>query len=251
MPEVVQREEMNQDLEKVKDFVKRNLVEQVDNTRFACSDDRFTPDQSAGAVRIFGGDFGALSAVIEAAKNAGLNNTVQNIFERYLDFLERPSHERDPHLYIHTDTHAKHGGIGCGHINALVENTEWGEELLNLFKSKEGLLSETVLDGPHNASGIILVNAIDKSVNSRDMQTGEQYFVVDMERAKEYLTNLPERLALLNVPKEEVWKAYVRQMTDTATRIAPGAKQYNLSFTPMSPDPQVSMAEPVPTSLNQ
>ncbi len=249
MSEVNQSLEMNEDLEKAKRFVRANLIETVDNKRFACSDDRFKSEQSRGAVRIFGGDFGVLSAVIEAAKNAGLNNTVQNIFGRYLDFLARPSHERDPHLYIHTDTHS-HGGIGCGHIKNIVEKMPWGKELFDLFTSKKdsGLVDETVLEGPHNAKGIILVNSTDKSVNSVDQTTGEQYFVVDMERAKEYLMSLPERLALLNIPKEEIWKAYQRQMTDTAIEIAAGAKQFNVSFVPMSTEPQVTAADPVPSA---
>lgn len=141
--------EVNKEVEKAKKFVERNIVP-ADNSRVACSDGRYTPEQSNGAIRVFGGGFGVLAA--------GEKEVI------YPDY--------------HTDTHTKeHGGrLGCGHIKRLINE----EGMAKTFEEFSAKGKETVLEGEHQEKGVLLVYSSDYSVNSFDGEN--MYFVVDVGR---------------------------------------------------------------------
>lgn len=233
MIENMQAPEIGAELEKITEFVKRNTVP-ADNSKVECSDGRYTPEQSNGAIRVFGADFGILASIVKAAKDKGAGMTEEGILSRYQVALEHRENERDGTLHFHTDGHSKeHGEVGCGHIKRLIKE-EGMEELfgkLTAYKNKE-----TVLMGKHEEKGVLLVYSNEKSVNSFDPETEEMYFVVDMQRIKEYIEKITPKLSIPHISPEDVWNSYQNQMLATASILAPNQKMFRVSFEGEEPE---------------
>ncbi len=101
--------------EEVKKFVKENMIP-VNNSRIECGDGRYTKEQSGGAIRAFGGDFGMVMAFAGALKDEGTYIDADGIATRYFRAVKKVRGE-DTKLYHHTDTHNHAlGEIGCGHV---------------------------------------------------------------------------------------------------------------------------------------
>src|SRR5258706_1281359 len=89
--------------EEVKKFVKETLT-RANNSKIECGDGRYTPEQSDGAIRAFGGDFGMVMALAGALKDEGANLGPDEVVGRYLLAVKKVRGD-ETKLYHHTDTH--------------------------------------------------------------------------------------------------------------------------------------------------
>lgn len=166
--------------------------------------------------------------MLEPAKDKGAGMSEEGILSRYQVALEHRENERDGTLHSHTDDHSKeHGEVGCGHIKRLIKEEDMGDLFgkLAAYKNKE-----TVLTGKHEEKGVLLVYSNEKSVNSFDPETNEMYFVVDMQRIKEYIEKITPKLSIPHISPEDVWNSYQNQMLATASILAPNQNMFRVSF---------------------
>jgi len=217
--------------EEVEKFVKENLVTANDR-HMACGDGRYEPEQSEGAIRVFGADFGMVMAFAGALKDEGTYLDPEEIVERYIR-AKRKEFGADATLDYHTDTHAsKEGGIGCGHIAKALDPSHDGlygsltyENIKVLYKafSKHPDSHLTVLKGPHQEKGVLLVRGasdsheVRYSVHSKDRK-GNMYFVVDEGRIEKFIDRIVSDFSigledLVNA--EDVKRNYSLQMQAT------------------------------------
>lgn len=211
-------ENMPVEIERIKSFVQNNIVN-ANNLGMECSDGRYLPEQSEGRIRIFGGDFGVVSAVKLAADDKGLNLPIENIFDRYEKVIIQKSLGRDERLHIHSH---------CGHIKTMSDKFPWGAELYGLFMEASNK-KVTELEGKHEEKSVLFILGLEKSVNSRNSK-GESHFVVDVDRIKNYFSILPEKLAMLPLTGQDIWNAYAEQMGKTKESIAADRKIYNVNL---------------------
>ncbi len=212
-------ENVSENLEKITSFVKGNIVD-ANNSGLECSDGRYTPEQSEGRIRIFGGDFGVVAAIKLAADKKGLNLSIENIFDRHENAILQKSLGRDTRLHFHGH---------CAHIKTISDEYPWGGELYGLFVKAENK-KETKLKGEHEEQDILFVRGLDKSINSKDADTGESHFIVDADRIKNYFDILPEKLAIMQLTGQDIWDAHVEQMGKPKEAIAADKKIYNVNL---------------------
>lgn len=186
------------------EFVRENLVT-ADNRRMACGDGRYEPEQSEGAIRAFGADFGMIMAFSAALKDEGIVLSPEDIVNRYTKAKQGVFGE-EVILDYHTDTHAqKEGGIGCGHIAKASDPAHDGlygslnhKDIQDLYTAfintpKSEL---TVLDGHHEEEGVLFVHGtpgahdVTYSIASKDRKRGKIYFVVDMDRINGFIEQM-------------------------------------------------------------
>jgi hypothetical protein len=180
---------MNPDIiasqEKARQFIEANKIK-ADNSKAVCGDGRFTPEQSKGYIRMFGGDEGLLMAIQGGITELGIEISYTELVAR-LGASLRAERGDDAVIGVHTDTHnLGPDEIGCGHIAKAVEGQAKHkhvkpEHVINLHNEiLSGEHEKVVLDGHHAEEAVLLVYGRDWSVNSFD---GEQmYFVVDIDR---------------------------------------------------------------------
>ena len=218
--------------EEIEKFVKENLVTANDR-RMACGDGRYMPEQSEGAIRAFGADFGMIMAFAGALNYEGTNIDPEEIVERY-SRAKKKEFGQDVGIYYHCDSHNhEEGKIGCGHIakasdpqnDGLYGNINHKEvkELFDAF-TKHPESNLTVLDGQHEEKAVLFVHGapdsheIPYSINSKDRK-GNMYFVVDMDRINRFIDKIAPAFSaglLIQVNPEDVKRNYAVQMGTTA-----------------------------------
>lgn len=167
----------------VYNFVKNELVP-VNTQRVECADGRYTKEQSEGAIRAFGGDFGFVLAFAAALRKEGTFLNPDEIVSRYYKAVQKVRGE-DTRLYYHTDEHNhREGKIGCGHAAKASDppnNGKYGilsREARNLYDvfSRHPGSNITILNGHHQEQGVLLVEGTSHSLNSRNHKN--MFFVV-------------------------------------------------------------------------
>ncbi len=208
----------------VENFVKENLV-RADNMRIECGDGRYKPEQSEGAIRAFGGDFGMVMAFAGALKSEGTFIDPDEIVERYYRAVKDFRGE-DAKLYYHTDEHKhKEGKIGCGHAAGASDPANkdmygiTSDEARGLYEAfaKHPRSNSTVLEGEHKERGVIYLEGKTHSLNSR--RGHEMYFVVtptQIDEAIDILTPIFSKGLVVPVDAEDVKAYYIRQQYATA-----------------------------------
>lgn len=221
---------------KVYEFVKENLVTANDR-RMACADGRYKPEQSKGAIRVFGADMGILMAIGATLKDMGVSLPASEIVEKYAKakqgLYDLDVVDSDFVLDYHCDTHSHEAGdIGCGHIAKAANPANEGlygsinaQEVRELFDAfTENPKSHlTVLEGQHEEEGVIFVRGssdkVDYSVNSSGGKKGKMFFVVDPARTEGYIDSISGLFSegLVNpINPEDVKRNYSIQMQSTA-----------------------------------
>lgn len=271
MTETVSTTEMHKNLEKptleqVTAFVTENRVDGVRVEEIRCGDGRPTPDQSNGAMRAFGEDFGMMLAIQGALwEKGGKDVDNEKLIDTYLKAVAGVRGE-NPRLFSHSDTHAqKDNGIGCGHARE-ASNPKNEDEYIypkdkarSLFDAilKRPELDLQVLEGDHEEQAVLLVysekNSEGKrfSVNSKskDVDDKSSYFVVDMNAIKEHFESVVPQIAAeleIDLNAEEAMKAYEVQQGESAQRLAfsKGLPAFNVHFDSEGN----SRVEPVPAA---
>jgi hypothetical protein len=230
----------------VEAFVKENVVS-ADSSRVECGDGRYTAEQSQGAIRAFGADFGMVLAFASAVRGNGVEFSNDNLVSSYLNAIKAERGE-DAKLYLQTDDHnEKSGGIGCGHVYQASKPENEGKygnlksnEVKELYESM--LLNPsaklTVLNGEHLEKAVLLVYAGDAdaepkfSVNSSDGM-GNMFFIADMDGIKRYMEKFVPRMANelgIEVTPEQVWQSYEEQQNATAGILAGGLDTYRVEI---------------------
>jgi hypothetical protein len=230
----------------VEAFVKENVVK-TNRGRVECGDGRYAPEQSGGAIRALGGDFGMVFAFASAIYEKGLKISSDKLVEGYLNAVKTERGE-DARLFLHTDDHNKEtGGIGCGHAK-LASSTENEGKYGSLTSNETKTLFETmlarletslqVLEGSHAEKAVIFVYGTDEdgevnfSVNSQD-KNGNMYFIVDMDGIKKHMEKFVPRLSEglgVAISASEVLDTYEKQQTVTAEILAGKLDMYKVDI---------------------
>ena len=223
-------------IEEVKKIVKENLT-RANNLRIECGDGRYTSEQSDGAIRAFGGDFGMVMAFAGALKDEGTHLDSDEIVTRYLRAVKK-IRGSETKLYHHTDTHNHATGeIGCGHAAKASSPEHDGlygslthQDVRKLYKSfaQNPDSNLTVLEGEHQEKGVLFVHGepddtdIHYTLNSMD-KNGNMYFVVDMDRINRFITQVVPLFSdglLQAVDEKDVKNNFFKQMNATASLLA-------------------------------
>lgn len=206
------------------EFVKKELVP-VNAQRIECADGRYLPEQSRGAVRAFGGDFGFVLAFAAALREEGTFISPNEIVDRYFEAVKKVRGE-DTRLYYHTDEHNhREGKIGCGHAAKASDPANNGMygvrsmEAQNLYQTFASHPSSnvTILNGSHEEKGVLLVEGNSHSINSRNHKN--MFFVVTPEMIDNQINSLtPIFSEGLSTPVDpnDVKSSYQKQQNATA-----------------------------------
>ena len=242
--------------ESVTAFIKNNIVD-ASYARFVCGDGRYTKEQSAGGVRMFGGDMGALAAIWKAGKDLDPNRftpTKEHIGEvvrayqtakaRILgtDEFGNVSDADARRLYLHTDTHAHGAESGCGHVKNMangalaemygVEGSDIDAIYQYITNTDNGIDHEmTTLLGDHAEQTVMYVHGArpqqgEKPGKARytlnSLSGSEMHFVVDYDRVQDYFNRLSTALPLFvnGLTAEALQQAYAEQELTTARKLA-------------------------------
>lgn len=222
-------------------FVKENLVT-ANNERLACGDGRYEKEESEGAIRAFGADFGIVMALAATLKDNDIKVSPDNLVSHYVE-AKRKLLGDDAVIDYHCDTHNhEEGNIGCGHIKHASDpknNGRYGSinalEVQELFLSfTENPASKlTILKGEHKEEGVLFVHSKEKTISSRNKK-GRMFFVVDKDRVDDYIEkityNFTEGLSS-EISVEQVKKNYYLQMSTTAEILGADKKpHYKIYF---------------------
>lgn len=241
----------NKRTEEVRQFIEANKRSEIVDYVFACGDGRYKKDQSNGAIRAFGADFGVLMAFKAALAEKGITATNHQILHNYWRARKGLFMGEKITTDVHTDEHNKilrsedDPKIGCSHI-AKAANPEHAElyglkayevkelyrDLLDFFDVKVA-----VLEGEHKEKGVLFIygeNEEDEnaqwSVDSSN-EKGEMYFVVDMARAKDFIKKVTPRMGFKGLEYEDVERNFLKQMRASASLLAGGLPQFNVFLT--------------------
>ncbi len=229
--------------EEIKKFVKEALT-RANNARIECIDGRYTPEQSEGALRAPGGDFGMVMAIAGALKDEGTYLEPEEIVERYLTSVMK-KRGSDAQLYFHDDdsSHA----IGCGHIARASSPEHEGlygslthQEVGQLYEvfTSHPRVHKTVLEGPHAEKGVIVVAAeseeapVPYTINSRDAK-GNMYFVADIDRANRFIDKVVPHFSqglVKPVSSEDVKRNFLIQLNATVTLLAGDKEKFKVTI---------------------
>lgn len=211
-------------------FVKENLITANDR-RFACGDGRYEAEQSQGAIRAFGADFGMIMAIAATLKDNGIKYSPQDLVNNYVKAKQQLVGE-DAKVDYHCDEHNhENGNIGCGHIaKALSEENDGkygsitAKEVGVLFDAftQHPVSHLTVLEGEHKEEGVLFVHGHDEdvsyTVNSKNKK-GKMFFVVDKDRTDRYIENITPFMSEglpSEISADAVKRNYYLQMGTTA-----------------------------------
>lgn len=232
-------------IEEVNKFVKENLT-RANNSRIECGDGRYTPEQSDGAIRAFGGDFGMVMAFAGALKDEGIVLTPDEIINRYLGAVKKVRGE-ETKLYHHTDTHNHETGeIGCGHAakaSSPEHDGKYGslthQDVRELYSSfaQNPDSNLTVLEGKHQEKAVLFVHGgpddtdIHYTLNSMD-KSGNMYFVVDMDRINKFIGQVVPLFSeglVRPVEEKDVKDNFLKQMNATAGLLAADLDKFKVT----------------------
>lgn len=273
--------------ERVKRFVTGNIVP-ASYKRIVCGDGRYTPDQSAGGLRMFGGDMGALAAIWKAGKDAALQSgkqerftptseNIRRVVEAYQKAKEivlgtqefgRVSAADARKLYIHTDGHAQKGKSGCGHINNMATNAllaaQYGvptadiEAIYKFIMDDNNNIAheEMPLGGDHAEETVIKVHGPKTGGDARysihSFDGKEMHFVVDEDRVMKYFNRLSTALHMEGVTAHALQQAYSEQELTTAKKLAEGKQIADVYITDQHTfDIEINDANKVPPLQGQ
>jgi hypothetical protein len=219
-------------------FVKENL--RIGNDyRLACGDGRYEEEQSQGAIRVFGADFGMIMAFAATFKDYGIKYAPKELVDHYvkakgkLIAISNNNEKGEVKLDFHCDEHNHdEGNIGCGHIAKASDPSNDGkygsinsEEVKQLFTAftEHPASHLTVLEGEHKEEGVLFVHGVDEdasyTVNSKNKK-GKMFFVVDKDRIDKYIDSITlfmsEGLSS-EINPESVKNNYNLQMARTAS----------------------------------
>jgi hypothetical protein len=230
----------------VQSFVGANIVS-ADNKRLECGDGRYTPDQSVGAIRILGGDFGAMLAFAGAARSKNFHINKDALISSYLEAVKADRGE-DPKLYLHLDTsHDIHKGeIGCGHAKYASDPQNEGKYGLTSTEAKELFntalarpeANVTILEGGHKEKAVLRVKGMNGEtvaygVNSTDEGGSNMFFVIDDDRIKQHFEKITPKMSRvlgIGIKSEEVLESYISQMGVTSGFLADSLDTYNIEI---------------------
>lgn len=241
----------NKGTEEVRQFVEANKRSEIMDYVLACGDGRYKKDQSNGAIRAFGADFGVLMAVKATLAEKGIIASNQQILQFYWIARKGLFVGKDIITDIHTDEHNRvlrteeNPKMGCGHIakaaNPEYENLyglkayevkQFYRDLLDFFDVKV-----TVLEGEHKEKGVLFIygeNEEDEnaqwSVDSSN-EKGEMYFVVDVARVKDFVKKITPRMGFKGLEYEDIERNFQKQMKATASILAGGLRQFDVFLT--------------------
>lgn len=232
--------------EEIEQFVKENLTK-TDNSRIACIDGRYNPDQSEGAIRAPGGDFGIIMALAGALKDEGVFMDPEEIIIGYSQAKKKEFGE-NAKLDYHCDSHNHSDGeIGCGHIanasnfqNDGLYGSINSEDVRQLFAAftKHPDSNLTVLEGHHEEKAVLLVyghpeeEEVAYSIHSKDNK-GNMYFVADMDRAIRYIRKITPQFSVglgISVNIDDVTLNYLKQMQATVTLLASDKDKHKVTI---------------------
>ncbi len=249
--------------ESITAFVRNNIVDAKYN-RLVCGDGRYRPDQSMGALHMFGGDMGALAAFWRAGKKADPPhfNSITDIERCVVEYQDAkvkalsdfgvPETEAR-RLYLHTDGHGDeaNGKYGCGHMTHLsggvLADKDYYDtddaEMRALFQyvTTSGKVDheKTLLNGSHAERSVIYVHGESGSkempkftLNSTDTKgSGEMHFVVDYDRTMGYLNRLSTALHIKGITAEALQQSYQKHELTTARKLASGYQVVDVYIT--------------------
>jgi len=230
----------------VEEFVSKELAKAV-NDRMHCMDERYTKEQSEGAVRVPGGDFGMVMAFAGALKDEGTQLTPEEIIERYFKTVKRKRGD-NAKLYYHDDD-SDHE-IGCGHAAMAMSQKYDGlygsltyteiRQLYVVFTNHPNT-SLTTLKGEHGSDGVLFIHGesavspIPYSVHSQDEERKEKFFVVDIDRAYRFIDKATPHFSVglqKFVNAEDVKRNFLLQLKTTAGVLAAGLSKYDIVINP-------------------
>lgn len=221
--------------EQARVFVDRNKV-RADNSRAVCGDGRFTPEQSRGYIRMFGGDEGLLLAIEGALNKLSIHMEPEDLVSIVAASL-RSIRGDDSAMGSHTDKHnLESGGIGCSFVAKAVageaKHEYVGPEDVEALHNEvlAGDHEKVVLDGHHAEQAVLLVYGRDWTVNSFDAELDQMYFVVDVDRAKDLIEQVVPGLGIAELTTEAVEEQFECQMNETASRLAAGKNIFKVEF---------------------
>ena len=235
---------MNQELiasqEQARLFVETNKIE-ADSSKAVCGDGRFTPEQSRGYIRMFGGDEGLLMAIYGAMLESQIHHKI-SYTELVARFGASLREERGDGVAIgvHTDTHnLGDAEIGCGHVAKAVKGQAKHkhvkpEHVMDLHSEIiSGEHEKVILDGHHQEQAVLLVYGRDWSVNSFDGEN--MYFVVDIDRSIDLINRVVPALGIEGLSAEMVKDHFECQMNETASHLAAGKDIFAVRFADNDP----------------
>lgn len=222
--------------EQAKKFIEKNRVI-ANNDKAVCGDGRFTPDQSNGYVRLFGGDEGILMALKGATNKLGIEISNAELVAR-LGASLRDIRKLDHPIGIHTDEHAiEEEKIGCGHVAKAISGEAKHTNLtpddvraLRVEIPDEAVEKQEILEGEHKEKAVLMVHGMDWSVNSLDKDTDEMYFVVDKDRSLDLINKVVTGMGIKELTFDDVKDQFESQMMATAKVLAAGKDIYGVNF---------------------
>jgi hypothetical protein len=254
--------------EEIEEFVKENLTRVDRKGKVVCIDGRINPEQSEGAIRAPGGDFGIIMAFAGALKDEGTFIDPEEVIERY-SRAKKQEFGQDTKFDYHCDSHNHEAGsIGCGHIAKAVNPENDGlygslnhidvRKLFDAFtKYPDSHL--TVLDGHHEEKAVLLVygNPQDEeaaySVHSRDRK-GNMYFVADIDRAINLIKKLTPQFSVglqISVSADDVIINYLKQFDTTVGLIASDKDKHKITVDSNRNFSMEQLPKPKPQPANQ
>jgi hypothetical protein len=232
--------------EEIEKFVKENLTRVDQSGRVVCIDGRINPEQSEGAIRAPGGDFGIIMAFAGALKDEGTFIDPGEIIERY-SRAKKQEFGQDTKFDYHCDSHNHNKGkIGCAHIANASDPKYDGlygsliyTDVRKLFDAftKNHNSNLTILEGHHEEKAVLMVYGhpqdedVAYSIHSRDRK-GNMYFVADIDRAINLIKKLTPQFSVgLQVPvsADVVIIDYLKQLEATVDLIASDKDKHRIT----------------------
>lgn len=234
--------------ERVEQFVLANRVPGHTRMR-VCGDGRVDGSkEEVGALALFGADQNLLGPLVQWGLTTGNLTPEQSAELLVRTIIKQGAYG---HVFnLHTDTHAdpftpetfEHAddhAIGCKHaLLAVQKDPGMREAMLKIAQMKaQGMpIRVQTLQGGHQEQAILLVDGKD-SVRHTDPKTGEQMFVVDLERKDKYTDTIVDALRKELRGKRLVGLDAIaaNQMDRTRMAIAATLKVYHVNLKDRKP----------------
>lgn len=185
-----------------------------------CVDDRYPNDtEDKGRLARPGGDFGYVMALLKVNKAEKLGLTAEQCVEAVHKAITQDGRK----FFMHTDDEEGHTHtIGCGHITAALADKDIAEALAYVLQRKDSLYMAR-LKGKHPKRAVLKILGIRKTVNNRGM------FVYEVERDKEFVRKLVEKMNINGLTAKNMQKAADEQTQETLEHLALGKPIYEIN----------------------